>query len=616
MVSTKKSAKKSSKKAAAKKSSKKSAKKGTAKPAEPATPAPAHKASAADIEAHHQINLDLVKVWNGTEKGKEFITVLGWGDEVAVLNEETMEQDGFIKVRTTKFITQSIGAEEAEPQLGYIVPKKGRKLSDIIVRKEESRVLKVDFVDVQQGDGSVIITPHNRVILVDGGDNQMFARYLANRFNRFKQTSADEPREIDCILVTHGDADHFAGLVRMFESETLERLKEKKRVFIYPQRVYHNGLVKRPGDLPKQPGETKAKARPEEEMLGATEKAHDPKTGAEITLITGLVNSLIDDNEVTEQEMNKEFKAWRKALKAYDERCAQKTGRHIQFRRLELGMDNAFDFVNLDRDGTPVEDEALKLKMEVLGPLPTDAGGHHGLKFLGEPPKGPRLGDEVLETDETPFKGVSASHTINGHSIIFRMTYGGFSFLFTGDLNDEAGRRLADAHRRGQIDLNAEVFKVPHHGSADFSGAFLEAVSPVISIVSSGDENARKEYIHPRATIMGALGKFGRGSEPLIFVTELVAFFEVVGPTSPEWHKLDDKDALVPDGQGGFMLLSKKRSKYFFAFKRTAFGLVRVRTDGKRLLVYTNSGQADLKEAYAYTVGRDGEPVPTDVIQV
>jgi hypothetical protein len=40
-----------------------------------------------------------------------------------------------------------------------------------------------------------------------------------------------------------------------------------------------------------------------------------------------------------------------------------------------------------------------------------------------------------------------------------------------------------------------------------------------------------------------------------------------------------------------------------------------VRTDGKRLLVYTNSGQAKLKEAYAYTVGRDGEPIPTDVLQ-
>src|SRR5215213_7960010 len=152
-----------------KKSAKKSAGKKSAKQAAAAA-APAAEA----FEAHHLINLDLVKIWDGTEKGKKFVTVLGWGDEIVVLNEETMEADGHIKVRTTKFIAQSLGAEAAEPQVGYVVPKKGRKLSDVIVRKEQSRVLKVDFVDVQQGDGSVIITPNNRTILVDGGDNQMF----------------------------------------------------------------------------------------------------------------------------------------------------------------------------------------------------------------------------------------------------------------------------------------------------------------------------------------------------------------------------------------------------------------------------------------------------------
>jgi hypothetical protein len=90
---------------------------------------------------------------------------------------------------------------------------------------------------------------------------------------------------------------------------------------------------------------------------------------------------------------------------------------------------------------------------------------------------------------------------------------------------------------------------LPHHGSADFSGALLQAISPVVSIVSSGDESARKEYIHPRATLMGSLGRWSRVEEPLIFVTELVAFFEVVGPVTPQ--------AGPP----------------FFAFKRTEFGL-------------------------------------------
>ena len=89
---------------------------------------------------------------------------------------------------------------------------------------------------------------------------------------------------------------------------------------------------------------------------------------------------------------------------------------------------------------------------------------------------------------------------------------------------------------------------MPHHGSADFSGAFLQAVSPVVSVVSSGDENARKEFIHPRATLVGALGKYSRLEEPLVFVTELVAFFQVENMVSPECHKMKDGAAVIRDG--------------------------------------------------------------------
>ena len=130
------------------------------------------------------------------------------------------------------------------------------------------------------------------------------------------------------------------------------------------------------------------------------------------------------------------------------------------------------------------------------------------------PKKGPRSAVEVMSLQEPDGGSPSVSHTINGHSVILRITYKGFSFLFSGDLNDEAERALTRAHNRGELNLQADVFKAPHHGSADYSGAFLQAVSPVISVVSSGDENARKEFIHPRATLVGALGKYSRLEEP------------------------------------------------------------------------------------------------------
>ena len=138
----------------------------------------------------------------------------------------------------------------------------------------------------------------------------------------------------------------------------------------------------------------------------------------------------------------------------------------------------------------------------------------------------------------------------------------------------------------------------------------------MVSVISSGDENARAEYIHPRATLVGALGKHSRADEPIIFVTELVAFFKVEGFLRPEFHKLaEDGAPLFEDGQTVVDNEAEERG-WFFAFSRTAFGLVSARTNGERLLVNTNSGRTDLKEAYAFGTDDAGEIVPVKVRRV
>jgi hypothetical protein len=399
------------------------------------------------------------------------------------------------------------------------------------------------------------------VILVDGGDNQLFARYLAARF---PDSSNDEPRKIDCILVTHGDADHFSGLVEIFESE--KNRTRNKRLFLAPERIYHNGIVKRPGNYPD------GKKRPDRELLGPVTKVNGN------TILTGLVENLL---EVPDQDMNREFLKWKKTIAAWIER------RTVTFRRLSFGQDDAFDFIR-----NP------ELEFSVLGPIICSENGISGLKFLGNPPKGPKIGHDSLDTHDGKFTGLSASHTINGHSVIFKLRYKGFSCLFTGDLNDESGRALSRKQAAGEIDLRSEIFKVTHHGSADFSGEFIRAVSPVVSVVSSGDETIQKEYIHPRATLMGALGRYSRFEESLVFVTELVAFFKLEG-----WSRLKDTKKNAERGE-------------FFAFSRAIYGIVKTRTDGTRMLVYTDSGKMDLKEAYCCSLDAAGQPVPAAIIHV
>jgi hypothetical protein len=503
------------------------------------------------------VNVDLADVFAQPDR-KGFLHTLAWGDQVEVL-ETTAKH---LRIRTSRFETRPDGSILPVAVDAFIAPAKSAKLdpAKVVVPRNENRVLAVNFVDVQQGDGAVIESPDGKVVLVDGGDTQMFARYLAARF---RGTTLAEPRPIDCILVTHGDADHFQGLVEIFKSEANK--EPRKRLFIAPRRVYHNGLVKRPST------DANGKDVPDLELLGPT------KVAGKETLLTGLVDDLL---AVPDTEMNQPFRQWKSALAAWNARAP------IEFRRVAFGDDGAFDFFAADG-----------LEIRVLGPLLTEKGGVVGLKFLGAPPKGPRVGHESVSLAEAGFTGFSASHTINGHSVVIRLRYGAVSYLFSGDLNDEASRVLARKHQEGAINLRSEVFKVPHHGSADYSGAFLQMVSPIVSVVSSGDESAKKEYIHPRATLMGALGRHSRVEEPLVFVTELVAFFNTEG-----WSRLSDPKA-------------HKRRGQFFGFSRTAYGIVKTRTDGARLLVYTDSGKADMKEAYAYVVDPTGALVPAPVVR-
>ena len=528
------------------------------------------------MPAGHVIAVDLARVYATDASGKKKLRrILAWGDPVEVLAVTASR----VTVKLTDFEEETDGGFTPVPLEGFIErPKAPLKTADVVVPRKDSRVLRVDFVDVQQGDGAVVETPDGKVVLVDGGDNQLFARYLASRF---RGTRDDRPREIDCILVTHGDADHFLGLVEIHRSEAEARLPAKKRLFVHPARVYHNGLVKRP-----------RKGHKEAELLGRTRTVKDPATGKDVTLLTGLEEDLL---AVPDSEMNEPFLAWKQTLQAWRKRGA------IRFRRLARGDDAAFDF--LSSEGVTVE---------VLGPIPTQVGAVEGLRFLGNPPPGPRVGHESLELGSKGFGGKSASHTINGQSIVFRLRYGGFHFLFAGDLNDEAERTLTSAHNRGELSLQAEVLKVPHHGSADFSGAFLQAVAPVVSIVSSGDESARKEYIHPRATLMGALGRYGRLEEPLVLVTELAAFFSIEGFVDPRFHELTAAGRKAAKLE---RVLDPARRGRFFALSRTAFGLVMVRTDGQRLLVFTNSGLSSLKEAYAYRLDEWGKPEPATLRQ-
>ena len=87
----------------------------------------------------------------------------------------------------------------------------------------------------------------------------------------------------------------------------------------------------------------------------------------------------------------------------------------------------------------------------------------------------------------------------NDISLVVKIIYGETSFLFTGDIEKDAEKRLLEA----DIDLSADVLKVAHHGSDTSStDAFLSSVNPQYAVISCG-----KGYGHPKQDTLTKLRK-------------------------------------------------------------------------------------------------------------
>ena len=85
------------------------------------------------------------------------------------------------------------------------------------------RDLKINFVDVGQGDSTFIITPKNKTILIDGGgsntgsfdvgENTLLPYILDKGYNK-----------IDLMIISHFDSDHVGGLLTILEEIKVEKV--------------------------------------------------------------------------------------------------------------------------------------------------------------------------------------------------------------------------------------------------------------------------------------------------------------------------------------------------------------------------------------------------------
>ncbi len=120
---------------------------------------------------------------------------------------------------------------------------------------------------------------------------------------------------------------------------------------------------------------------------------------------------------------------------------------------------------------------------------------------------------------KNPGWSVKAFGNENNHSLVIKVEYGKASFLFTGDLEDDAIEKVLELYKPGPRDssgpLDADVLRVGHHGSHNATTAdLLTAVSPEIALISVGAWTFGKgrgnpfttyAYGHPRKVALDLL---------------------------------------------------------------------------------------------------------------
>jgi len=394
---------------------------------------------------------------------------------------------------------------------------------------QDEGTLEIMFLDIGQGDGCLVTTPDNKKMIIDAGANDNLVRFLNHKY-RFSQ----KPVEFESFIITHPDQDHYRGFDPVFDDTDFS-----------VKTVYHSGIVERTG----------------QNSLGKKK------------LINGrsYLTELIDNKS----ELDRLLTPGRIGRKRYPKMLR---------KALDSGRVSDIRMINATHGHLPKYGSGDDITIQVLGPVPENVnGGQPALRWLSNPGK-----------------------TKNGHSVVLRLAYGQTSFLLGGDLNIPAEDYLLEHYtgervpprtvqdeellvKKARKVFESDFAKSCHHGSADFTEFFLQAVNAHATVISSGDD---EPHAHPRADTLGTIGKHSRGRRSLIFSTELArSTRETIKNAKKFREKIKTAAANLEKANlsGEQSSIDKAQSKFDKLLNQiersvTVFGAINMRTDGEKTI--------------------------------
>lgn len=414
-----------------------------------------------------------------------------------------------------------------------------------------SSLLECYFIDVGQGDGVLIKTPDFRHLLIDGGfprKKQPCGKSAADFVDwKFAKDYGLRTIALDALISSHNDEDHYGGLSDLLDAAQSDELDARA---VTVEAFFHAGV-------------SWWKDAAGERTLGRREAVAG--TPHLVDLLEDRNSALIGLDAQSARPLQGEWAAFLRRVAD----ARRSDGEFTPFTRLSDEIPYLPGFGPDEGD----------VEIRVLAPIEQDVGGVPGLQSLG-----------------------ADSKNTNGHSVMLRVDFGRTRTLLTGDLNKAAQQRILNEMVGSRLDLQCDVAKACHHGSSDVSMAFLQAMSPSTTIISSGDAEG---HDHPRPSIVAASGVTGnltiRDDEiltPLVYSTELARSYALGRLTSvvqPDGTKLGDAAALRATTlnynvtKAGDLRPKKDSRKAAGAYvvAGLVYGLVNIRTDGQMILAAT-----------------------------
>lgn len=92
---------------------------------------------------------------------------------------------------------------------------------------------------------------------------------------------------------------------------------------------------------------------------------------------------------------------------------------------------------------------------------------------------------------------------LNNMSVVLKLTYKGYSFVFSGDAEKDVEKQILKAG----YDISADVYKGAHHGSSTSNSKnFVKAINPTYAVLSYEQDNS---YGHPHRETIDLFNKEG-----------------------------------------------------------------------------------------------------------